>query len=283
MFSMSNMPDINKKASNAFKISNTPRRAAFTLVEIMIGVAIFALLFMFFNEFVFHSRRQAENLFQKGDNLREARLALQRFEFDVRSSAEVTNFEESANDISMTLKHVKEVKAGVDPLTAETMSYDYITYSFYLADQNVGGKQIKALSLVRSQADDDPGAGAKAGAKPEDRILLKSYADNLTANTIGVMKEYEFPVVGVGVVKRESKFFAIDNNYYVNILLDDAVTPDKKDEMVAKASYKGKHNGAEVGFTDIKKANAVGLRFIITDNNKNLNYFDQVVYLRSKM
>lgn len=261
------------------KGGNDGFRRAFTVVEIMIGVAIFALLFMLFNEFVFHSRRQAENLFQKGDNLREARLALQRFEFDVRSSSEITNFEETANDISMTLKHVKEVKAGVDPLTADTISYDYITYSFYLADQG----QIKALSLVRSQSDTDPGAGAKAGTKPEDKVLLKSYADNLTANTIGVMKEYEFPVVGVGVIKRESKFFAIDNNYYVNVMLDDAVTPDKKDEMIAKATYKGKHNGAEVGFTDIKKANGVWLRFIITDNNKNVNYFDQLVYLRSKM
>ncbi len=259
------------------------RRRAFTLVEIMIGVAIFALLFVLFNEFVFHSRRQTENLFQKGDNLREARIALQRLEFDVRSSTSVTDFEETADAITMTLKHVKEVKTGVDPLTNDTLAYDYITYTFYLTDQTAGGRQIKALSLVRADSDTDPGAGAKAGTKPEDKILLKSFTDNLSANTIGIIKEEEFPIIGVGVVKRNSRFFVIDENYYMNIMLDDSITLDKKDEMIAKASYKGKYNGTEVGFTDITKANAVWFRFIIGDNNKNVNYFDQVVYLRTKM
>ena len=272
-----------KNADKKYSAAANSGRKAFTIVEIMVGVAIFSLLFLVFNEFVFHSRRQAENLFQKGDNLREARLALQRFEFDVRSSSAVTNFEETSDAVTMTLKHVKEVKAGADPLTSDTIDYDYITYSFYFTDQNVNGKQIKALTLARSQADADPGPGAKAGGGAEDRILLKSFADNLTANTIGVLKESEFPVVGVGVVKRESKFFVIDNNYYMNVMLDDAVTLDKKDEMIAKATYKGKYNGSEVGFTDISRAIGVWFRFIISDNNKNVNYFDQLVYLRSKM
>ena len=279
------MNSLNNKLSLIIG-SNKPsgvRRRAFTLVEIMIGVAIFALLFVLFNEFVFHSRRQTENLFQKGDNLREARMALQHLEFDVRSSTSVTDFEETADAITMTLKHIKEVKAGVDPLTADTVTYDYITYTFYLTDQTAGGRQIKALSLVRADSDADPGPGAKAGTSPEDKILLKSFTDNLSTNTIGILKEEEFPVVGVGVVKRDSRFFVIDENYYMNIMLDDAITIDKKDEMIAKASYKGKHNGTEVGFTDITKANAVWFRFIIGDNNKNVNYFDQVVYLRTKM
>ncbi len=262
---------------------NNNSASGFTLVEIMIGIAIFVILFLLFNEFVFHSRRQAENIFQKGDNLRDARLALQRMEFDARSSAAITDYEETADAITMTLKHVKEIKINTDPAANDTIDYDYITYTLYLTDQNAGSRQIKAFSLLRSHVDNDPGPQAKAGSNPNDRIVLKSYNDNLTDNTIGVLKEYEFPVVGIGVVKRESKFFIIDNNYYVNVLLDDTVTPDKKDEMIAKASYKGKYNGAEIGFTDITKAIGVCFRFIISDNNKNVNYFDQIIYLRNKM
>jgi len=270
------MRSINK---NIIKTEYIVRRA-FTMVEIMIAVAVFALLFMMFNEFVFHSRRQAENAFQKSDNLRETRLALQHFEFDVRSSSAITNFEVIDGDATtMTLKHVKEIKSGLDPVTSDTMVYDYITYTFYHKDQTVKSKQIKALTLAKDVADTDPGAGAKAS----DKILLKSFEDGITANPIGVKKEEDFAIDGVGIVKKESKFFVIDNNYYVNVMLDDAVTPDKKEEMIAKATFKGKYNGSEVGFTDIKNAIAVWLQFIITDNNKNINFFDQLIYLRSKM
>jgi len=64
---------------------------------------------------------------------------------------------------------------------------------------------------------------------------------------------------------------------------DDAVPLAQKDEMVAKASFKGKLNGAEVGFTDLKNTVGVWLQFIIGDNNKNVYFFNEIVYMRSKI
>jgi len=264
------MPQKNIK-NNSYK--------GFTVVEIMIGVLIFALLFMGFNEFMMHGRRQAENLFQKGDNLRETRLALQWFEKDVRSSAEILEYDENQDRITMTLKHVKEIKANVDPITSDTMVYDYIIYTFYLKAQSVNGKDFKPLYFVRAQTDTLPAAGAMAS----DNILLKSGKDNITENPIGVLPNHEFVIDGVGTVKKESKFFVIDTNYYVIVAFDDAVTQEKKDEMVAKATYKGKYNGSAVGYTDIKNSAGVWLQFIIGDNNKNVYFFNQIIYLRTKM
>ncbi len=251
----------------------------FTVVEIMIGVFLFALLFMGFNEFMMHGRRQAENLFQKGDNLRETRLSLQWFEKDVRSSVEILEYDENADRITMTLKHVKEIKANVDPVASDTMVYDYITYTFYLKQQTVNGKVFMPFYFVRTQADTLPAAGAMAS----DNILLKSGKDNLTGNPIGVLPKNDFVIDGVGTVTKESKFFVIDTNYYVNVTFDDTLAQDKKDEMVAKATYKGKLNGAAVGYTDIKNSAGVWLQFIIGDNNKNVYFFNQIIYMRTKL
>lgn len=251
----------------------------FTVVEIMIGLLIFALLFMGFNEFMMHGRRQTENLFQKGDNLRETRLALQWFEKDVRSSVEILEYDEDLDRITMTLKHVKEIKANVDPITSDTMVYDYIIYTLYLKQKTVNGKDLKPLYLVRTQTDTQPAAGAMAS----DNILLKSGKDNITENPIGVLPNHEFVIDGVGTVKKESKFFVIDTNYYVNIALDDTITPDKKEEMIAKATYKGKYNGAVAGYTDIKNSAGVWLQFVIGDNNKNVYFFNQIIYMRTKL
>ena len=49
-----------------------------------------------------------------------------------------------------------------------------------------------------------------------------------------------------------------------------------------KATYKADKNGVK-GFDDIKKAMAVWIQFSIGDNNKNINYFDQIVYMRSAL
>jgi len=52
--------------------------------------------------------------------------------------------------------------------------------------------------------------------------------------------------------------------------------------MITKATYKADKNGVK-GFDDIKKAMAVWIQFSIGDNNKNINYFDQIIYMRSAL
>lgn len=249
------------------------RSRAFTLVEILIAVAVFALLFWLFNEFMMHGRRQTENLLEKGDNLRNTRLALQDLEKDVRESCDIIDYVNDADVISMILKHVKKVEND------ETINYNYVTYTYYKTQQNVGGKTYQPLSFVRGISDAEPAAGTKASGK----VLLSGTANNLTKNRIGVLSDYEFAVAGAGTVKKETKFQILNTKYDAAVMLDIALDQAKKDEMLAKATYKGEYNGAVVGFSDIKSAVAVMLQFIVADNNQNVNYFNEIVYMRTKL
>ncbi len=273
----------NGKNKTRFVIyrSNNKRQAAarlrskgFTLVEIMIAVCLFAFLFWVFNDFLSHGRRQAENTLQKGDNLREARLSLQWLEKDVRESSEITEYENNDEMITMTLKHVKNIKKDTDDNPVE---YDYITYTLYKKEQNLNGKQINPMTLMRAKSDTQPPALNKAAADK----LLDSKKDNLTGNPIGVLAESEVPYNNAKV-KKESRFFVIGGQYDAAMMLDDTIDIDKKEEMITKATYKADKNGVK-GFDDIKKAMAVWIQFSIGDNNKNINYFDQIIYMRSAL
>jgi len=246
------------------------KNKGFTVVEIMIAVLIFALLFIVFNDFLSHGRRQAENTLQKGDNLREARLSLQWLEKDVRESCEILEYENNDEMITMTLKHVKNIKKDTDD---EPVEYDYITYTLYKKEQTIGSTQIRPMMLMRAKSDTQPAALNKAA----DTKLLDSKKDNLTGNTIGVLAEAELPYNNA-TIKKESRFFVLDGNYDFSMMLDDTADYAKKEEMITKATYK-----SDKGFTDIKKAMAVWIQFSIGDNNKNINYFDQIVYMRSAL
>jgi len=255
-----------------YKPVKTARRA-FTLVEILIAVAVFALLFWLFNEFMMHGRRQTDNLMDKADNLKNARLAIQWMEKDVRESCDITDFVNDADVITMTLKHVKKIEND------ETINYNYMTYTLYKTQQVSGGKTFPPLTLVRGISDADPGPGKRA----DGDILLTSKTNNLTKNPIGVLMDYDFVLDGVGTFKKETKFQILNTKYDAAVMLDPLLDQTKKDEMLAKATYNGEYNGAVVGFTDVKGAVAVMLQFIIADNNQNVNYFSQVVYMRTKL
>lgn len=245
----------------------------FTMVEILIACALFALFVVGLVNFSMRGQESTKQLLDKSDNLRDTRLTLAFLEKDIREAQGITQFLEDDSLISFTLKHVKEVKEG------EAVDADYITYNFIKTKTTIDGRELAPGSLTRGVVTEPPAEGHKTAAK----ILIHSKVDNRTNDIIGLIPKGEKKLPDGTVIPFESRISLHDKGYDVAYFDREGTTPEQREQMEILHTYKAKKNAIE-GYTDVKETVALRLRFAMGDgNNKNIEFFHTVAYMRCMM
>jgi len=249
-----------------------PRRAGFTIVEILIACALFALFVVGLVNFSMRGQESTKQLLDKSDNLRDTRLTLAFMEKDIREGHGIVQFLENDDLISFSIKRVKELKAN------DAEDAEFITYNFIKKKTTIDGKELEPGTLTRGVVTEEPAEGHKTAAK----ILIHSKVDNRTGDILGLIPKGEKKLPDGTVIPFESKISLHDNGYDVAYFDRQGTTPEERQKMEILHTYKAKFNAIE-GYTDVKRTVAVRLRFAMGDGNKNVEFFHTVVYMRCMM
>jgi prepilin-type N-terminal cleavage/methylation domain-containing protein len=106
-----------------------------TLVEILIAVGLFTIVAIGINNFMVESRSTTKILLEKGDNLRETRLAIARLVKDIRSGHGLVQAVDNDEFTSFTIKRVLKIESDEN---------DKVSY-----DVEQGEKGLSAANVVK--------------------------------------------------------------------------------------------------------------------------------------
>jgi len=244
-----------------FQPSGSRAKNAFTLVEVMISVAIFSLMFIglinFFREGIFNTEVSSV----QGDNLRDSRLLILHFEQDVRESAELVDYEEADNRTNIQLRKVK-----VDQNDDSKREDEYIIYTL---NKSANG----LVSLCRKTSSTRPSPGDVA--KEDKDAIIKGVEKS--SGKVGVIASAVDPTTNTPVETEIAAYDMHIDSYYMNHPYFNV--SDKQKEK-ARARYKGKYNGSVVGFDKKEKIVALEITFLTNDQRNNINIYRSLIYIR---
>lgn len=250
-------------------------RRGMTMVEILIAASLFVILVIGLVNFMLESRTTTSHLLDQGDNLRESRLALAYMERDVRSGHGIVQAVDNEDFLTFTIKRVTEIVSE----NAADDKVEYITYNYLKKNRNIDGKDLLAGTLTRSVQETEPAEGFLSAQK----ILVRSEVHPRTGKIIGLMPE-ALITQGDGsqvAVKSGVQFF---NQYFdPSFLRDPDMASDLKPVMAKTHTWQGKHNGAEVGYTEVKDSVALRIRFVMGDSRDNYELFYTMAWMRCMM
>lgn len=233
-------------------------RRAFTLVEMMISVAIFSLMFILLINFFREGISNTESASVKGDNLRDSRLLILHFEQDAREAAELLDYEETDDHTSIQLRRVK-----VDLNDDSKRQDEYIIYTLY--------KQVgqRPMSFCRKSTTAKPAPGELATEAIIKGVTKSSGKVGIIASAVDTSNTIVNTEIAAYNMHLDSSFL---NNPFLMV-------SDKEKER-ARARYMGKYNGLLVGFDKKERIVALEITFITNDQQNIVNIYRSLIYLR---
>ncbi len=252
---------------NLNKFTGTDKtRRAFTLVEVMMVVAVSGLLFIVLMNFFKDNLQKFQTADNQGDILRDTRMALINFERDVRESVELLNFDDNARYTNLQLKrYLFEGKKAKDK-----KEYEYVIYTFYKYKQNVAGTEIP-FSLCKNTLKDAP--------QPSDvaiRPVLKTVDKKGSNQEIGIIAKAK----DASNREFQTELAAYNMHYDPSYLNIPFLSFSDKEKERARSRFLGKYNNTLVGFTDKKRIVAIEITFVTSDGRSNPGVFRSFAYLR---
>lgn len=241
----------------------TLRRRGLTLVEVLIALALFSLMFIGMMDFW----KSGINSFSAGsgqaDNLQQIRLTLAHFEKDMREAMEVVHYEDNADHTTL---QIRKISGLVDnPIDV------FIIYTYYKKTVDLGnyGQMPGALCREEYSEQQDPSVLAR---KPAIRAVDKA----LSGNRVGIVHEAEN-----GLGQKIHCYIYAYNIYYDPGYQDkEFLSPADKEAMAARARFKN-IDSATGGFDKLDDIVAFEIQFLVNDDRNNLKQFRQVIYIRS--
>lgn len=240
---------------------NTSR--AFTLVEILMVVAVSALLFIVLINFFKDSLSKFLTAEQHGDNLRDTRLLLINFERDIRETVELMNFDDNSLYTNMQLKRYK-----FENKKKENRELEYVIYTLYKSKQNIAGVEVP-FSLCKNVLKDAP--------QPSD-VAITPYIKGTEKNLkqVGIIQKAK----DASNREVQTEVAAYNMHYDPSYLNIPFLSFSDKEKERARSRFLGKYNNALVGFSEKKRIVAIELTFITSDDRNFINVFRSFVYLR---
>lgn len=249
---------VNK--SNKLKKLITNLKFGFTLIEILIAIAVFSMFFIILINFFIDSLNKTDTANTQADNLRDARIALLHFEKDIREAYEILNFEDNPQYTNLQLKH---------KLTND--NFEYIIYTLYKEKQNIGGINIP-FSLCRNVLKNEP--------NPTDVAITPLIKEvEKSSGQVGIIKKALDPISNTEVVSEIAAYNMHYDPSYLNIPF---LSHEDKQKEKARARYNGKFNGSLVGFTDKSKIVAFEITILTNDQRNNISVYNSFIYNRKK-
>lgn len=238
-------------------------KRAFTLVEILMVVAVSALLFIVLINFFKDNLSKFMTAETQGDNLRETRLLLINFERDIREAVSLLNFEDNSLYTNIQIKRYKFENKKKDNKETE-----YVIYTLYKSKQNIAGVELP-FSLCKNVLKDAP--------QPSD-VAITPYIKGIEKNLkqVGIIPKAK-DSSNREVVTEVAAYNMHYDPSYLNIPF---LSFSDREKERARSRFLGKYNGALVGFNDKKRIVAIELTFITTDDRSVINVYRSFVYLR---
>jgi len=261
---MRNIMRLDKLKLNKFIGPGNTKRA-FTLVEVLVVLAVSGILFIVLMNFFKDNLLKFQTADSQGDNLRGTRLALINFERDIRESVELLNFDDNARYTNVHLKRYLFDKKQKDKKV-----FEYVIYTFYKYKQNVAGTELP-FSLCKNILKDAP--------QPSDvaiEPILKTVDKKGSNQEIGIIAKAK------DAANREvqSEIAAYNMHYDPSYLNIPFLSFSDKEKERARSRFLGKYNNALVGFTEKKRIVAIELTFITSDGRSAPSVFRSFAYLR---
>ncbi len=242
---------------NIFKSS----KKAFTLVELLIAVAIFSVFFIILINFFMDSLRNTDTANTQADNLRDTRLALLNFEKDIREATAILNFDDNDRYTNIQIKRYKTQNINKD--------VEYVIYTLYKFEQSVGGETLP-FSLCRNALNDEP-LLTDVAINPIIKGVMK------TAGQVGIIAKAVEPTTNREI---QTEIAAYNMHYDPSYLNIPFLSFEDKQKERYRARYKGTYNGALVGFNDKAKIVAIEITFITNDQRNKVNVYRSFIYNR---
>jgi prepilin-type N-terminal cleavage/methylation domain-containing protein len=242
---------------NIFKAS----KKAFTLVELLIAVAIFSIFFIILINFFMDSLRNTDTATTQADNLRDTRLALLNFEKDIREAVAILNFDDNDRYTNIQIKRYKTQNINKD--------VEYVIYTLYKFEQNVGGEKLP-FSLCRDALINEP-LLTDVAITPLIKGVMK------TAGQVGIIAKAVEPTTNREI---QTEIAAYNMHYDPSYLNIPFLSFEDKQKERYRARYKGTFNGMLVGFNDKTKIVAIEITFITNDQRNKVNVYRSFIYNR---
>lgn len=250
---------MTRKHQAKLNFSASPK--AFTLVELLIAVAVFSVFFIILINFFIGGLTNTDTANTQADNLRDTRVTLLHFEKDIREAIEILNFDDNDRYTNIQIKR-HQTKAANNEV-------EYVIYTLYKEKQEVGGLSIP-FSLCRNALKDEP-QPSDVAIEPLIKGVMKS------SGQVGMIKKAVEPTTGREV---ESEIAAYNMHYDPSYLNIPFLSYEDKQKERARARYNGKFNGGLVGFTDKKKIVAIEITVITNDQRNNVSVYRSFIYNR---
>ena len=244
-------------------ILNKKSKRALTIVEVMIAIAIFSIIFILVMNFMTTGFFETSIGMTKADNLREARLALSFFERDVREAVEIIDFDDNENFTNIQLKRYKFDKRAAEK------EFEYVVYTLYKAEQTIAGQKLP-IALCKTIIAHQP-AITDVSIEP----IIKGVRQS--ASQVGIIKSAIDKKTNNEIVTEIAAYGMHYDPVFLNI---PGMAYDDLQKERARARYMGKFNGALLGFTDKKKIVAIELTFVTNDQRNNANIYRSFIYNR---
>ncbi len=257
-------------------------RKGFTLVEMVTAVFVLSIAAIAIINFMIQGHSTTKNLLNKGDNLRDARLAIARLEKDIKGAHGVVQVKDTEEYISFSIVKVTDI------VDEESEKKVYITYNFLKKDKKIDGVDVNAGSLTRGEQADKPEEGKLTAQK----IIIHSSMDKQNNAIIGLIPEGEYMGTDSQIHKYQSKLTFIDRFYDECSADDETILATLRELMKARHTYKGTFGNAEHGYDDVTQTVAIKLEFAMGDGNRlgtkdggqkmyqNVEFFQTVAYMR---
>ena len=262
---MRNMMQFGKLKLNKFTGVRNVKRA-FTLVEILMVVAVSAMLFIVLINFFKDNLQKYQTADHQNDILRETRMSLINFERDVRESVELLNFDDNSRYTNIQLKrYLFEGKKSKDK-----KEFEYVIYTLYKYKQNVAGTELP-FSLCKNILKDAP-QPSDVAIKP----ILKSSDKNSENKEIGIIAKTK----DASNREFQTELAAYNMHYDPSYLNIPFLSFSDKEKERARSRFLGKYNGALLGFSDKKRIVAIEITFVTSDGRSPASIFRSFAYLR---
>ncbi|MEZ7891803.1 MAG: prepilin-type N-terminal cleavage/methylation domain-containing protein [Candidatus Wallbacteria bacterium] len=235
-----------------------PGNKAFTIVEVLVTLAISSLLLIFLINFFKEGLFQNESADVKADNLRETRMSLLHFEKDMREAAAILNFDDNDKYTNVQIKKYKD----------DGKTFEYVIYTLYKTEQTVVTEKLP-FSLCRNVIAEAPKA-TDVAIKPIIKGVEKSLGQ------VGLVQSAKDSNGNEIFTEIAAYNMHYDPSYINNPYLS---TADKEKER-ARARYMGRYNNNMVGFTEKSKIVGFEITVITNDQQKIVNVYRSFIFPR---
>lgn len=245
-------------------------RRGMTLVEIMIALLIFSLVFIILIDFWKHGISMNETGLGQVDNLQKTRLLLANFEKDIREASEILAYEDTADYTNIQLKRKSGLFGATEKVVDEFLVYTY--YKTKTTLKNAGGVPGEVpCALCKEVYSEAPDKSTKA-----EKIMIKGVEKARTANTVGILPE----VLTSDGKRLKSCIYAYNVHIDPGYQDKDFLSAADKESKLAEARFKSVDTPQ--GFSDVSQIVAFEIKFLTNDDRNNLNVFSSVAYVRAR-